>query len=201
MELWVGPVIVAAVVSAVVTAAGWFVTSWQAMRIEQRRRDERVRDYQIALRAEIASDLLMMEVSSGEQFLVAVTEATTQNPAYVPFIPRLSPNPVFEALVRELHVLPGRTIDRVIHYARLRRTLDSFVEDLRSESYARLAPARRLTMYADYVAMQDRLEVLAEHAVAALDASLAASNSGAVPSTRSSGAEQGAAPGGEQDGP
>jgi hypothetical protein len=35
MDPWIGPAIV-----AVVSAAGWFVTSWQATRLEQRRRRE-----------------------------------------------------------------------------------------------------------------------------------------------------------------
>lgn len=42
MELWVGPVIVAAIVSGLVSAAGWFVTSWQTIRLEERRRREKV---------------------------------------------------------------------------------------------------------------------------------------------------------------
>jgi hypothetical protein len=46
MELWVGPVIIAAAVSAPVSVAGWFVTFQQSMRMEQRRRDENCGHFQ-----------------------------------------------------------------------------------------------------------------------------------------------------------
>ena len=106
------------------------------------------------------------------------------DPSYSPVVPRLASNVVFEAIVKEVHVLPAAVIAPVIHYARLRQTLEQFVEDMRAESFRRLPSERQLTMYSDYIATYDRLEALAQNAVAALDASL--NSSGAVLSNRAS---------------
>jgi hypothetical protein len=193
MEAWFGPAIVAAVVSGLVSAAGWFVTSWQAIRLEQRRRDEKVRDFQTALLAEIDRDFANMAVADRAEFLEAVRAQYRADPAFVPFGPRLASNVVFDVVVREIHILPGDVIRPVIDYARVRQTLERFVEDMRGEGFRSLAADRQLTMYGDYLAMTDRLQRLAEIAGAELRRSL--SSSGAVPSNRGSAS----APDGERD--
>lgn len=178
MELWVGPAIIAALVSALVSAMVWFVTSWQTHRLETRRREEKVHDFQVALRAEIASDLIVLEVPNRQDFLDDVSARYRVDGDYTPLIPTLSSNVVFDAIVKDIPVLPGSVITSVIHYARMRQTLDQFIQDMRSPGFATLAAERKLTMYADYLSMQARLEILARAAVAALDASL--SNSAAA---------------------
>lgn len=177
MDLWIGPAIVAALVSATVSAIGWFVTSWQAARIEQRRRDEKVHDFQVALRAEIVTDLLAMQVADRAAFLASVTNEYANNPDYVPFVTRSATNVVFESVVGEIHILPGEVIEPVIRYAALRQTVDRFADDLRSYRFMELEAPRQLTMYSDYLATVDRLEALAERAKAALDQSLGVSSS------------------------
>ena len=72
MNEWIGPAIIAAIVSGIVSAAGWFVNSWQERRLEKGRREEKVHDYQVALRAEIAGDLLNLRVADRAEFLAAV---------------------------------------------------------------------------------------------------------------------------------
>lgn len=175
MELWVGPAIIAALVSALISAAGWFVTSWQAQRSEARRRGEKVHDFQVALRAEIASDLLGLQVGSRAEMLEALKKALDQNPSYRPIIPRLASNAVFGEVLRELHVLPAEVIAAVINYQRLRQSIELFVEDIRSVS--EVSGNRLLLMTSDYVDMLNRLEILAINAVAALERSLALNKS------------------------
>ncbi len=178
MEPWVGPAIVAAIVSGLVSAAGWFVNSWQARELEQRRRDEKVRDFQAALRAEIESDLENMKVIDRGRLLQQVDDSYKADPKYTPFVPRLASNVVFDAIVSEIHVLPGSTITPVIDYARLRQTLERFTEDLRSADFKHLPSQRQFTMYEDYLATLGRLETLAERASAALSISLNSSAGG-----------------------
>ena len=179
MELWVGPAIIAALVSALISAAGWFVTSWQAQRSEARRRGEKVHDFQVALRAEIASDLLGLQVGSRAEMLEALKKALDQNPTYRPIIPRLASNAVFGEVLRELHVLPAEVIAAVINYQRLRQSIELFVEDIRSVS--EVSGNRLLLMTSDYVDMLNRLEILAINAVAALERSLALNKSDGGP--------------------
>jgi hypothetical protein len=184
VELWLGPVLVAAVVSGLVNIFGWYVTFRSTRKLDLMRRGEKVHDFQVALRAEVSSDLLNMEVADRASFLQDVAARFAADPSYSPVVPRLASNVVFEAIVREVHVLPAAVIAPVIHYARLRQTLEQFVEDMRSESFRRLPSERQLTMYSDYIATYDRLEALAQNAVAALDDSL--NSSGAVLSNQAS---------------
>ena len=181
MEQWVGPAIIAALVSALVSAAGWFVSSWQAQRLDQRRRDEKVNDFQVALRAEIASDLLNLQVTvnRGEMFEI-VKQAFADDPSYQPFVPQLAQNVVFQQVVREIHVLPGPVIASVIGYSGLRQSIEHIIGDLRTAIREKLPANRQLLMISDYFDMLVRLENLAAKAVATLDASLV-NKSDAVP--------------------
>lgn len=188
MELWVGPAIIAALVSALVSAAGWFVSSWQAQRLDERRRDEKVHDFQVALRAEIASDLLNLQVGDRTAMLAAVTSAMAQKD-YQPFVPHLARNVVFEQVVREIHILPADVIASIIHYAGLRQSVEHFIMDLRNAAKEKLPSERILLMMSDYFDMLDRLESLAAHAVSALDGSLGINRPGEVPPSRGSALE------------
>jgi hypothetical protein len=172
MEVWIGPAIVAALVSAIVSAIGWFVTFRATLRLEQLRRDEKVHDFQVALRAEIDSDVLTLLVVDRATFLEEISQRYAVDPSYSVLVPQLSSNVVFDAIVKDIPVLPGAVIAPVIHYARLRQTIGQFVEDLRSPSFPTLAGERQLVMYSDYLDMLGRLEALARNALASLDASL-----------------------------
>lgn len=176
MELWVGPAIVAALVSALVSAAGWFVTSWQTQQIDQRRRGEHLNDFQVALRAEVASDLLNMAVADRREFLDEVSERYRADATYYPVVPMQSRNVVFEAIVGEIHILPEAVITPLIHYARMRQRVEKFVDDLRSADFRALTAERQLTMYSDYLEMLDRAEQLGRDAVSSLDESLNSSD-------------------------
>jgi hypothetical protein len=56
VDAWVGPAIVAAVISGLVSLIVVQLNFRQGRRLEQARRDEKVRDFQIAIRAEIRSE-------------------------------------------------------------------------------------------------------------------------------------------------
>jgi hypothetical protein len=172
MDAWIGPAIVAALVSAIVSAIGWFVTFRATVRLEQLRRDEKVHDFQVALRAEIDSDALTLVVVDRAVFLEEISERYRSDLTYSVLVPQLSDNVVFDAIVKDIPILPAAVIAPVIHYARLRQTISQFVGDLRSPTFPTLAAERQLVMYSDYLDMLGRLEELARNALAALDASL-----------------------------
>ncbi len=175
-ELWLGPVIVAAIVSGLVNAAGWFVTFRQSRRLEQLRRDEKVNDFQVALRAEIASDLLSMSVFDRDDLLRVVREKYASDPHYTVLVPHLATNVIFDAVVKEIHILPGEVIGPVVSYERLRQTADRFAADMRAASFAQLPAERQLSMYTDYLEMIGRLEGLAQRALIVIENSLGISS-------------------------
>lgn len=193
MELWIGPAIVAALVSAIVSAAGWFVTSWQSRLLEERRRDEKVHDFQVALRAEIGSDYLNMIVFDRSRLLAEISRSYDEDENYSVIVPHMATNVIFDAIVKEIHLLPDAVITPIVDYARLRQTLERFVLDMRAEGFARLTADRQLAMYSDYLDTLDRLEALAQGAIAALNLSLGINSPGAVPSSRDAAAAPGAA--------
>ena len=186
MESWVGPAIVAAIISGLVSLILVQLNFRQSRRFEQLRRAEKVRDFQIALRAEIASDLLNMQVADRLEILETLKANFAADPGYFALVPRLATNLVFEAVVKEIQILPGDVISPVVQYARLRQTLEGFIEDIRSNDFRQMGVDRRLLIYSDYLAMFERLEALAEQAKTALDVSLGISKSGAAPSSRAS---------------
>ena len=177
-----GPAITAAFISGAVSLVVVQLNFRAERKAERLRREEKVRDFQIALRAEIMSDLLNMQVADRSEFLSAVTGAYEADPAYVPVIPRLASNVIFDAIVSEIQILPSKVIGSVVRYERLRESLGHFAEDMRAQSFRELAPARQLLMYGDYLAMTDRLEALASEACDSLAASLGVSSSVADPS-------------------
>jgi len=199
MDQWVGPAIIAALVSGVVSALGWFVGSWQQRTLERTRRDEKVHDFQVALRAEIASDLLGIAVFDRGALLADVKAQYDAEPGYSVLVPHLASNVIFDAIVGEIHVLPGDVIDPVVDYERLRQTLERFASDMRAASFAQLKPDRQLAMFTDYLGMVQRLEQLARRALVALDNSLGVSNPDVDPSIPPS-ASASAAAGAVRDG-
>lgn len=173
MELWVGPAIVAAIVAGLVNVLGWFVTSWQAQRLDERRRTEKVRDFQVALRAEIESDLLNLAAFDLDAHLADIKARYGREPGFSVSASHLAPNVIFAALLDEIHVLPEQVIRPVVQYQRLRQTADYFVRDMREPSFPALSTARQLEMYSGYLQVRARLAELARRAIEALDAALA----------------------------
>jgi|GEM_PF-1211206 len=172
MQAWIGPAIVAALVSGIVSMLGWVVTFRATLRLEPMRRAEKVHDMQVAVRAEIQSDLINLKVVDRARFLAEIKDRYEREAGYSVVVPHMARNVVFDALIAEIHVLPGQVIAPVIHYGRLRQTIERFVDDLRAPGFAQLAAARQLMMYSDYLNMLGRLEALAEDALRALDQSL-----------------------------
>lgn len=172
MDQWIGPAIIAALVSAIVSVLGWIVTSRQAVSLERRRRTEKVHDFQVALRAEIASDRLALIVVDHQAFLAEIRSRYAADPAFSVVVPHSASNTIFLSIVQEIHVLPAAVIGPVVDYSRLRETIERFIEDMRSERFRMLTSERQLAMYADYLDMLARLEILADNALVALNGSL-----------------------------
>ena len=199
MEVWIGPAIVAAVVSGLVSVLGWFATFYIGLRRDQVLRDEKVTDFQVALRAEIVSDLLTMVVADRHAFLEEVKEKYAQEADYSVIVPHIARNVVFESLLGELQILPSEVIAPVIHYERMRETIERFVLDLRDPSFRKSPSDRQLLMYSDYLEMLGRLEQLARDALAALELSLnipdeGRSNQGSASVAAAASASQGGQP-------
>ena len=177
MEAWVGPAIVAAVISGLVSVVLVQLNFRQSRRIEQIRRDEKIRDFQIALRAEIRAELLNLEQYEIETHRNEVRGRYERDNGYSVSVARPVRQAVFEALVGDIHILPEDVIDPVVLFARQRNVVESLVEDMRTPTFRTLSKEQQMSMYEDYLRMWETWRDFALNAEAALSGSTSISGS------------------------
>ena len=167
--------ILAAIVSAAVTALGWFASHWSEQRLETKRRIERIVDVQTALLAEIESNLTRYEEIDLDQHTTDMVRRITQKgrgTSFTPFVPRYATEIIFEAMLADIHILPTETIDDVVAYYKQEYKLRELVEDLRSSRYQELEQDRKARIYEDYVWQIKTVLITGEEARGALRNSL-----------------------------
>lgn len=172
MQELAGSAFVAAVIAALVSVVGWFVTSYQTVQLDRRRRQERMRDFQIALRAEIRSELASLTSYDLDAEYERIAAQLWAEPSGAVVLPRSAPNAIFEAILPDLHILPQEIIDPVVVYMRQHQMVDGLVEDMRSEQFSKLQVERRLAAFHDYIDLKKDQVTLAEMAIARIDESL-----------------------------
>jgi hypothetical protein len=172
MGSWLGPAIIAALISGAISLTGLYLGGWIAIRHERRRRKEKVRDFQIALRAEIRSELHNLLSIDFDRHFEEIRSRYADRPGYSVFPSFPATHIVFEALRNEIQILPEEVIDVVILYWRQRYAVEKFVEDMRDERFSKLDADRQLEMYEDYIGMQKYLAETARLSARALDRSL-----------------------------
>ncbi len=177
MSAWLGPAVVAAVISALIQVIGWLAAERRDVKADRRRRAERVRDVQVALRAEIRGFLHQAGQPGGDERKAAasaVEERIMQDEggAFVPFVPKMTAPVVFDAVVREIHVLPVQVIDPVVLFYRQTKILSDMADDLRGDRYGALSSPRRAALYRDFIAVTEQAIRFADQANAILQRSL-----------------------------
>jgi hypothetical protein len=188
-ELWIGPAIVAAVISGVISLAGWILSGRREIARERRLRRERRDDVQTALRAEIQHyvDILSNpDFDLNETWEVVVSEME-EDASYVPLIPSERNDTVFRAILQEIHVLPGPVIQPVVRYYNQVFAIDAMIADLRGNGFAGADQDQRIKMYTDYIAL--KLEALRQgrSAIDALTRSLGGRSTVSIPGAARSG--------------
>ncbi|MBE7183335.1 MAG: hypothetical protein INR68_02870 [Methylobacterium mesophilicum] len=166
---WITPAIIAALIAGLVNVAGWFVTYQRERRLEIARREEKVRDYITALRAEIRCHNFRWTEAEAAEHLAAITARIEGASSYTPFVPRDAGNKIYDAIANEIHLLPAEAIDAVVRYYAQTHSVAEMVEDLRSETYDRLDAARKTAIYRDYIGLRMEAGRLAGEAEDALN--------------------------------
>ena len=172
MANWVGPAIIAAVISSAIGVFGLYVNAWLTIRLERSRRRERIRDVQIALLSEIRADIHNLKFFDLDENLAMVTAAYERNDGYVAR-PTQSPPLLLEGLLKsEVHILPANVIDAVFLYVRQKAVIEVFVQDMRAPDFPARNKAVQLLMYKDYIEMKKVEYKMARNARDALEVSL-----------------------------
>ncbi len=175
MDAWIQSAVIAVLISSLVTVAGWYATHQSERRLEAARRRERIQDIQTALLADIRSTAHRFEQIDLDHHLEEMVARIEQAPAghdYTPFVPAEPGSLLWSAVSTEVHILPTEVIDSVVLFFSQLETVRLFVEDLRSERFAVLDRARKVTVYEDYIRMTKYLVLLAEDAQRTLARSL-----------------------------
>ena len=167
--------LIAAIVSAAVTAFGWIASHWSERRLEAQRREEKIVDVQWALLAEIESNLQRyseINLDTHEREMRRNILAGRGRTRFTPFVPRYATEIIFEAFVPDIHILPTGTIRDVVAYYKQEYKLRELVEDLRSSRYQELEQDRKARIYEDYVWQIKTVLITGEQARGALRSSL-----------------------------
>ncbi len=146
--------ILAAIVSAAVTALGWYASHWSQQRLDDKRRIEKIVDVQTALLAEIESNLTRFDEIDLDKHADQMVGRIMQKASrvnFTPFVPRYATEIIFEAMLADIHILPTETIDDVVAYYKQEYKLRELVEDLRSSRYQEIEQDRKARIYRDYV--------------------------------------------------
>jgi len=166
---WLGP----AIIGALVTAFGWFVTHRNDRKMNNHRRSEKVRDCKIALRAEISCHLPRWAMKNAdrhvEEMSNRIRKGSTRKPPFTPFVPKETPNPAFNTIVNEIQILPGDVIEPVIRYYQQVDVITQLAEDMRSDRYEGLEPDRKADIYSDFIELRLEAGRLATEAIEALE--------------------------------
>jgi hypothetical protein len=170
VEAWVGPAIVAAFISGLISLIVVQLNFRQERKADRLRREEKIRDFQIALQAEIRSELANLQRFELGTLLADVESRYAKDKGYSVIVPRIAKHVVFDAVAKEIHILPEAVIGPVVFYARQRQVVEQLAEDMRHVSFRALAPERQLAMYRDYLGMWDVWRDLASKAEKALEA-------------------------------
>jgi hypothetical protein len=172
MAAWIGPAIIAALISGGISLIGLYLGGWITIRHDNRRRKEKVRDFQVALRAEILADIHGLRMYDLDQHLENIKRRYETDNKYV-VKPSLAARQFFaDTLAKEIHILPESVIQPVILYFRQKEVIERFVEDMRSSDFRERDRPTQLEMYEDYVQMKKVELELARVARDSIEASL-----------------------------
>jgi len=161
----------AALIGIIGALVGIVLTNGIRLVLDARARAEKVRDIQTGLRAEIRSHRHAFELlGSQAEWQPVIAEVAAGG--FVPFTPTRTAPFVFDAILGEIHVLPGRVVDPVVLYYGQYATVRSFIDELRGERLRELDADRRASVVEDYFAVSRYALQLATEAIDAIDGSL-----------------------------
>ena len=151
MNSWFSSALIATFVSSLVTAFGWFVSHRNLRRLEEARRGEKVLDVQTALIAEIKTNTSRFDDTDLQAHADEMRDLIlTSRKAYTPFVPRYAGTMVFDAVIKEIHILPTDTIQDVIAYYKQEYALRDLAEDLRGDEFSKLDKTRKAGIYVPF---------------------------------------------------
>lgn len=157
-----------AVIAGLFLAAGWWVVAFQNSWRDRRLRQDRVRDMQRALFAEIRANVAALRRDDLEAYGAEIAQRIEDEPGYFPSIPTEARDTIFRAIIKDIHVLPRDTIDPLVLYYSQLNAIGASIADLRQLDPVKTGPERAAALYLDYIAMKREALDLGEQAMIAI---------------------------------
>ncbi len=162
MQAWIGPAIIATVFASVF---GFL----RDRHFDGKRRQERVKDIQIALLAEIRAYVAVLVRDRLDEFEQGMLARMQSDNSFVPFIPREKNDTFFQAILVDIHILPESSIDPVVVYYSQIVAIAEMALDMRTTMFAKLEMQRRMDVYRNFISMKQEAVVLGLEAETMLD--------------------------------
>lgn len=160
------PRIVQALIAGLVIIVGWLTTAIFSQEAKARSRAEKLRDYHKAIYAEIGNTLVSFgPAGAPPDHAEALIKRMKGDETYAPFVPREVHDHVYDAVIAEIDVLPRQTIDAIVAYYSLIKSLGALVDDMRGATFATLEADRKIAMYGDYIEMRKQAYLFGEYAL------------------------------------
>jgi hypothetical protein len=175
VDVWIGPVIVAAGIAGMVNVLGWVVAGRRDRRANEQRRLERQNDISTALFAEIVHYRDALNFFDLDEQWERVVGEMEGDENYIPFIPSERNDTIFQAIVGEIHILPQPVIQPVTRYYNQVFAIEAIIEDLRSTAFSSEPSAKRIAVYTDYISLKKQAVEDGNSAIEALSAHLSVS--------------------------
>lgn len=159
----------AAIVAGLVITAGWLTSAIFGELGKSRDKAEKLRDYHKALYAEIGNTLNSFYANGhAEEEFQTVVQNMEKDDNFVPIIPKENHDFVYNALIEHIEVLPRVTIDAIVAYYSLIKSLAAQAEDMRGKRFQGidLDQNRRIAMYKDYFETRKNAFKFGQHALA-----------------------------------
>ncbi len=166
----IGVPVQAAIVGGAFLAMGWIVNGWQNRRDAATLRAERTRDVHRAIYAEIGTNLANLWDEATLDTYAAGMIARMQDADFVPFIPLEQNDHLYEKIAADIHILPRQTIDPIVTYYALIRSISALALDMRADGFGKLSVDRRTAMYSDYIEMKKQALAFGRYANAMITA-------------------------------
>lgn len=160
---------ISALIGAIVVLIGWFFASYRERRQRKFSRQERIRDVQRAIYAEIRAHIAALKRDELDEYRNNMIEKMRGKDGkgrdFIPLIPSERNDMIFKAIVNEIHILPRSSIDPVALYYSQLSAISALIDDLRSPEFKDMDRGRRIQMYSDYIDMKKEALDLGEEAM------------------------------------
>ena len=166
-----------AAIAGTVVAGGWIMTFLLRELSDSIARDQKSRDLQKALAAEIHDYTVSLHVHDPEQWKRNVEAdvmrgGSTLEDGFFPYFAKISEPVIFNRIAGDISLLPEDVIDAVIQFYSTLSDLRLLIDDLNSLEFRRLEKARRVIGYKDLTDLLTTAAAIAKDAGKSLEMSL-----------------------------